>query len=281
MKKIVTVILCLFIISACVSRKTKARYFEYKALNDSYAKVTDSLYASITEVSNGEYRAFIGELKITDTAKYNAYNIESFRWTEKPTFGEPLITSYFSHPAYKDYPLVNVSYEGAIAYCAWLTDNYNNNPKRQYKKVVFRLPTEAEWKIAASSGKKDMMYPWGGPYLRNYKGAYLANFRRVYEGNVRDTIINNIGLGITEIDENSLFLMPTPIKSYYPNNLGIYCMAGNVSEMLSEKGRTKGGNWNTYGGYYLRIDARDEFNGEMFEPSPLVGFRVFIEVLEE
>lgn len=289
MKKIIATTLCLFIIASCVSRKTKAKYFDYKSLKDSYAKVTDSLYASITEVSNGDYREFIEELKITDTAKFNAYNIESFRWKNEVAYGEPMVKYYFNHPAYKDYPLANVSYDGAVAYCKWLTQNYHKNPKRQYKKVVFRLPTEEEWKVAARGGRGNVYFPWAGPFMRNSKGSYQANFKTIDEAYARDTSINGkkiiISSPIEDDNEGHMRLsdngiVTTPVKSYFPNNYGIYNMAGNVSEMLSEKGKTKGGNWNSYG-YYLRIDAPDEFEGKMLQPSPLVGFRVFIEVLEE
>ena len=56
-------------------------------------------------------------------------------------------------------------------------------------------------------------------------------------------------------------------------------MSGNVAEMLNEPGRTKGGSWAS-SGYYLRIDAEDEYEG-FTEPSPMIGFRYFMEILEK
>ena len=46
-----------------------------------------------------------------------------------------------------------------------------------------------------------------------------------------------------------------PVGAYWPNDLGIYNMSGNVAEMISEKGVTKGGSYKdkTDG---LKIDAQ-------------------------
>ena len=55
-------------------------------------------------------------------------------------------------------------------------------------------------------------------------------------------------------------------------------MSGNAAEMLITKGRTKGGSWGS-SGYYVRIDAEDEFKD--FTSSPYVGFRYFMEIIEE
>ncbi len=59
----------------------------------------------------------------------------------------------WSHPSFArpDLPVVGVSWEDAVAYCAWLT-------ARDARRA--RLPSEAEWEYAAR-GNRDGRYPWG------------------------------------------------------------------------------------------------------------------------
>merc|ERR1712070_817158 len=46
-------------------------------------------------------------------------------WRNKLAFNEPLVEHYLRHPAYHQYPVVGISWEQAVDYCAWRTDRVN------------------------------------------------------------------------------------------------------------------------------------------------------------
>ncbi len=128
---------------------------------------------------------------------------------------EPMVQKYFWHPAYDEYPVVGVSWRQARAFTVWRTNLYDSYNLRigQPKSNEFRLPNEAEWEYASRGGRIGGDYPWGGPYIRNSKGCLLANFKP-NRGNY--------------IDDGGFYTVKA--TSYFPNDYGLYCMAGNVSE---------------------------------------------------
>lgn len=104
----------------------------------------------------------------------------------------------------------------------------------------YRLPTEAEWEYAAlamiglQENEKDELYsenrqyPWAGQTVRyqtrdRYQGNILANFKR-RAGDY---------MGIAgRLNDNAC---PTaPVRSYLPNDFGLYNMAGNVNEWVED-----------------------------------------------
>ncbi len=138
--------------------------------------------------------------------------------TTNYSYYDPMTKRYFSHPAYGNYPVVGVTWKQATAYCEWRThylNSYLNNKKRP-QESDFRLPTEAQWEYAARGGRSQTMYPWGNYYLRNKKGCLLANFKP----------------GRGNYPEDGGFYT-VRADSYWPNDFGLYCMAGNVAEWTS------------------------------------------------
>ncbi|RYY50666.1 MAG: gliding motility-associated lipoprotein [Chitinophagaceae bacterium] len=134
------------------------------------------------------------------------------------SYNEPMAKKYYNHPAFGNYPVVGVSWKQATAFCEWRTLYLNAflEGKKRASETDFRLPTEAQWEYAARGGRSQSPYPWGGPYLRNKKGCLLANFKP----------------GRGNYPEDGGFYT-VRADAYWPNDFGLYNMAGNVAEWTS------------------------------------------------
>lgn len=235
---------------------------------------TDSMalthfYLMKTEVDNLSYREFLGDLK--KNGKQNEYliaNVDSSKWRTEMAYCEAYVTHYFSHPAYSQFPLVNVSYEGAQLYCKWLSEKFNQLYSHEFTYEV-RLPSRIEWLYAAESAMRKTPYTWGGPFLRNSRGCELCNYKCVGDEKIsHDTLTHNAVIYTAGLDGADV---TAPVESYFPNLLGLYNMNGNVAEMVSEKGMAVGGSWNSTG-----YDVSNESIMNYTQASPVVGFRTLL-----
>jgi gliding motility-associated lipoprotein GldJ len=257
-----------------------------------------SFYLDQTEVTNFhwlEYLYWISRAYETYPVVYKNALPDTLSWRSPLGFNEDYVEYYLRHPAYRDYPVVGVTWLQANDFCKWRTDRVNeyilvregilawNIDQRdentfntesyyagQYEEAVirnvqdlnpsniqgkklgtrnirmedgillprYRLPTEAEWEFAATGllgnlaeGSENMtdrrIYPWNGHWVRNddeqFQGSIRANFVRG-RGDYMGVAGNlNDGADVT-----------APVESYWPNDYGLYHMAGNVSEWVMD-----------------------------------------------
>lgn len=258
----------------------------YHEWNNAPRQVTvSSFYMDQSEVSNLDYLEYIHWLTRVYGSEYPEMITKALPdttvWRGSLSYNEPMVEIYFRHPAYRDYPVVGVSWLQANDYALWRSDRVNemllveagalsynteqtkdnhftteaylsgqytspvisNNGSNETKNVKmedgimlpkYRLPTEAEWEYAAlglignTSNERiseRRAYPWNTDGMRTdekgYGGSFVANFKRGkgdYMG-----IAGNLNDGAA---------FPAPVVSYWPNDYGLYNMAGNVSEWV-------------------------------------------------
>ncbi len=267
--------------------------------NNRAARVTvSSFYMDQTEVTNFqwlEYLYWISRAYESYPMVYKNALPDTLCWRSPLAFNEKYVDYYLRHPAYRDYPVVGVSWLQANDFCKWRTDRVNEyilvregildwNVEQkddatfntdayyagQYEEGVarnvedldpsniegkklgsriirmedgillprYRLPTEAEWEFAASGlignlqeGEENItdrrVYPWTGHWVRSddeqFQGDIRANFVRGRGDYMGVAGSLNDGADVT-----------APVESYWPNDYGLYNMAGNVSEWVMD-----------------------------------------------
>jgi formylglycine-generating enzyme len=192
-----------------------------------YQQAAKSSYKFDYENNTGAYEGKVTDLKgnrtdVKDRSSFIRQNIinvypDTLCWIRDFTysFNDPQASLYFWHPSFDNYPVVGVTWVQATAFSIWRTDYMNAALRSDNIAEVskYRLPLETEWEYAARGNLDLSMYPWGGPYTRNYKGCFLANFKPL-RGNY--------------IDDGNVYA--GKVGSYEPNEYGLYDMSGNVAE---------------------------------------------------
>ena len=268
--------------------------------NNRPARVTvSSFYMDQTEITNFQWLEYMYWISRAYNETYpmvykNALP-DTLVWRSKLGFNEKFVDYYLRHPAYRDYPVVGVSWLQASDFCKWRTDRVNEyiliregilafnveqqdentfntnayyagqyeeglvkniqdldpsniNGKKLGERIVrmedgillprYRLPTEAEWEFAATAlignnqeGTENIsdrkLYPWSGHWVRQddaeFTGQIRANFVRGRGDYMGIAGQLNDGADVT-----------APVESYWPNDYGLYHMAGNVSEWVMD-----------------------------------------------
>lgn len=287
-----------------------------------------SFFMDETEIRNLDYLEYLHWtnriFRQTSPQKYFDALPDTLVWRDPLAYNEPYVENYLRHPAYREYPVVGVSWLQASDYARWRTDRVNemllvrhgildwnldeqegaNHFRTQaylageYEGLVlrniedldprgtgerrvrwedgillprYRLPTEAEWEYAAlglvgSTEEEQILdrriYPWETRHVRSSerrtRGQFKANFQRGAGDLTGVAGYPNPGGDIT-----------MAVKSFWPNDFGLYDMAGNVNEWVKDVYRPLSfeqvADFRPFRGNVFQVPVRDEDGNILFD----------------
>ena len=180
-------------------------------------RITRPFYLGQHEVTVGQFRRFVSDASYKTDAEKNegfegawGFNAETGKFEKNKDCSWRKV----GFPQTDEHPVVNVSWNDAVAFCEWLS-------RKEGK--TYRLPTEAEWEYACRAGTT----------TRYSSGDDPESLAQV--GNVSDATakakFTDLKYNIAASDG---YVFTAPVGAYRPNAFGLYDMHGNVWEWCQD-----------------------------------------------
>jgi formylglycine-generating enzyme len=257
-------------------------------------RILRPFYMGQYNVTLSQFRKFVDSTGYKTEAEQDGRGASGYLPGEDPMFA---IKPEFNwrntgFPQQDDSPVVNVSWNDAMAFCKWLSEQENRS---------YRLPTNAEWEYACRAGTQTVYVTGDNPdeLIDVANVADVAYFNIIFSNQLTPEAIergSSMGMMIT-VDDG--FAFTSPVGKFKPNAFELFDMHGNASTWCLDRfaandyalsmvesddpkgsplGATRvvrGGNWQFFPAL-CRSAAR--FDNSPSEREPFLGLRVVCEV---
>ena len=180
-------------------------------------RITRPFYLGTYHVTRGQFRHFVDDTGYKTDAENHVAGFNGFGCdlkTKKLSDDKKYSWRYVGFEQTDEHPVVNISWNDAIAFCKWLNRKEGN---------TYRLPTEAEWEYACRAGTTSRYFSGDDPET-------LAKVANVSDAAAKAEFPT---LKLT-IKASDGYAFTAPVGSFKPNAFGLYDMHGNAWQWCSD-----------------------------------------------
>ena len=183
------------------------------------APIPRAFYMGVYPVTCGQFAAFVQDAGYqTEAEKTGAgaigFNALTGQWVPNPEYT-------WRRPGFsqgEDHPVVNVSWNDAQAFCAWLG---------RKEGMVYKLPTEAEWEYACRAGTTTRF--WCGDTDASLEGKV-----NIADATLKGMLAPDAGKDWTFAPWDDGYAFTSPVGHFQANPWGLYDMVGNVKQWCAD-----------------------------------------------